>query len=156
MSAMGGSRGLTVEGRSRALVAYDADYREWGVGGQVRVGPGRGGRGLALSVQPVWGQTSSGVERLWNDGLIDSPTTGGEPRSSVAAIVSYGLAAFGGDWLVTPNGGLALFGEGTRSVSLGGRLELAPTFKVSLEGERREPAGAPAEHTVSPTAKLRW
>ena len=59
--------GLTVEGAVRALVAHeDEAYDEWGASGTVRLAPGVGGQGLALTLQPAWGAaTASGVEALW-------------------------------------------------------------------------------------------
>ena len=40
------ARGLTVEAKARTLIAHeDADYREWGASGSVRIEPGASGRG---------------------------------------------------------------------------------------------------------------
>ena len=36
--------------------------------GLVRIDPGGAGQGLALSLQPAWGRTASGVQRLWEHG----------------------------------------------------------------------------------------
>ena len=60
--------GLTVEANARTLIAHeDSDYREWGAGGSVRLGPGRLRAGsLARRIAPVWGTPSSGVDRLWS------------------------------------------------------------------------------------------
>ena len=60
--------GLSVEGRVRTLLTHSGDYEEWGVSGLVRLDPGAAGRGLALSVQPAWGRTANGVQRLWETG----------------------------------------------------------------------------------------
>ncbi len=51
--------GLAVEGRVRTLLSHSGDYEETGVSGLVRLDPGASGRGLALIVQPAWGQTAS-------------------------------------------------------------------------------------------------
>ena len=57
--------GLGVEASARALVAHeDADYREWGASGAVRLAPGEGGRGLSFSLSPTWGEASGGADRL--------------------------------------------------------------------------------------------
>ena len=61
------SSGLTVEGRARTLLSHSGEYEEWGVSGLVRIDPGASGQGLALVVQPAWGQTGSGVDQLWED-----------------------------------------------------------------------------------------
>ena len=53
--------GLTVDAKVRGLIAHkDADYREWGASGAVRIDPGASGRGLSLSVTPAWGAASGG------------------------------------------------------------------------------------------------
>ena len=62
-------QGLTVEGRVRGLLTHsDSGYEEWGASGSVRLDPGVSGRGLSLTLAPVWGAASGGVERLWATG----------------------------------------------------------------------------------------
>ncbi|MDE2912982.1 MAG: autotransporter domain-containing protein [Paracoccaceae bacterium] len=88
--------GLTVEARARTLLAHSGDYEEWGVSGLVKLDPGPAGVGLAFSVQPAWGQTASGVQRLWETGMIRGATPSGEANGRLDANVSYGMAMFGG------------------------------------------------------------
>ena len=78
--------GLTVEANARTLVAHeDSDYREWGAGGSVRLGPNASGRGLSLALSPVWGTPSSGVERLLSARDAAGLPPGGEfERSGVS------------------------------------------------------------------------
>ncbi len=59
--------GLTVEGNGRVLTGKD-DYREWGLGGSLRLDPEAGGRGLSFSLAPAWGDTASGMDRLVGPG----------------------------------------------------------------------------------------
>ena len=48
-------------------VAHEASgYEEWGASGAIRMTPSASGRGLTLSIAPVWGQTGSAAERLWS------------------------------------------------------------------------------------------
>ena len=59
--------GLTIEASACTLIAHeDSGYEEWGAGGSIRLDPGASGRGLSLTLAPVWGMPSSGVERLWS------------------------------------------------------------------------------------------
>ena len=59
--------GLSVEAKARGLVAHEeADYREWGASGSVRIEPGASARGLSLTLSPAWGAASAGAERLWS------------------------------------------------------------------------------------------
>ena len=94
--------GITVEGRARTLLNHGGGSEEWGVSGLVRLDPGSAGRGLALSVQPAWGPTASGVERLWQTGVVpgasrESGRPGGAPglRHGVAGRPRHGNAGDG-------------------------------------------------------------
>ncbi len=59
--------GLTIDAAVRGLLAHeDDDYQEWGASGSLRLAPGAGGQGLALTLAPTWGAASSGVNGLWS------------------------------------------------------------------------------------------
>ena len=153
--------GLTVEANARTLVAHeDSGYEEWGVSGSVRLDPGASGRGLSLSLAPVWGTPSSGVDRLWSArdaaGLVRDDDFDAERR--LEGEIGYGLGAFGGRGLVTPYAGLGLAEAGDRTWRTGARWSLAPHLAMSLAGARREPANddeAP-QHALMLRGALRW
>ncbi len=153
--------GLTVAWRARTLLGHSGDDEEWGVSGLVRLAPGAAGRGLALSVRPAWGQTASGVQRLWATGLTPGAASAGQEGGRLDARVGYGMALPGGHFTGTPELGLGLSETG-RDWRLGWRLGLAETKRVSfhlrLEGTRWEPANndGPPEHRVGLTANMRW
>ena len=132
--------GLTVEGRGRVLAAYEENYEEWGASGLIRLDPGIDRQGLSFSLVPSYGQTASGVQRLWDQGLPQgspqgAPTTQA-PTGRLEAEVGYGLAAFAGQGLVTPYSAVML-GGGTQQYRVGSRLELGPALRLSLEGTRQ-------------------
>ena len=81
---------VTVSGNVRTLLAHD--YNESGVDFLLQLLPSAG-RGLSLSLHPVWGKTQSVAEQLWNDGA--SEITGGDTAlgGSVDTEVGYGMAA---------------------------------------------------------------
>ena len=143
--------GLTLEGRGRVLAAYDDAYKEWGASGLIRLDPGAAGQGLSLSLVPSYGQTASGVQRLWDQGLPQGPTQGPSPTQALTgrleAEVGYGLTAFAGQGLVTPYGQLSL-GGGTQQYRVGSRLELGPELRLSLEGTRQVTAVGQANHGI--------
>ena len=154
--------GLTVEANARTLVAHeDSGYREWGAGGSVRLDPGASGRGLSLSLAPVWGTPSSGVERLWSARDAAGLAPGGEFEAErrLEGELGYGLAAFGGAFTGTPNIGFGL-SDNARDYRLGWRLTSAvpgdPGFEVSLDATRREAANENAEHGAMLRAVIRW
>ncbi len=140
--------GLTVEGAVRGLVAHEAEaYDEWGASGTVRLAPGAGGQGLALTLQPAWGAaTASGVEALWGRqstaGL--APRTNQVATGSLAAEVGYGMALYD-TGLVTPYAGTMLAEGAGRTYRVGTRLLVpgqgAMGLTMTLEGLRQEPTG---------------
>ena len=152
--------GLTVEANARKLIAHeDSGYEEWGAGGSVRLDPGASGRGLSLTLAPVWGTPSSGVERLWSArnaaGLVRDDDFEAERR--LEGEVGYGLGAFGERGVVTPYAGLGLAEAGDRTWRAGARWSLAPHLAMSLDGARREPANDDApEHGAQFRLTLRW
>ncbi len=152
--------GLTVEASVRALIAHeDGSYEEWGAGGSVRFNPGASGRGLSLTLAPVWGTPSSGVERLWSArdaaGLVREEAFEAERR--LEAELGYGLGVPRGLGLVTPYAGLSLADGGGRSWRTGARWLVAPDVTFSLEGTRREPANDDApEHGLMLRGTIRW
>ena len=147
--------GLTVEGRVRTLLNHGGDYEETGVSGLVRIAPGGSGEGLALVVQPAWGQTGSGVDQLWENGV----TAGVSPdnRARLNTEIGYGLGVAPGMGVVTPYAGLGLAGEGAQWWRMGARWQLAPAASVSVEGSLYETADddGPARGLMLRGA-LRW
>ena len=126
----------------RGLVAHeDDDYDEWGAWGTVRVAPGAGGRGLALTLAPAWGVAQSGVEGLWarqtTQGLAPQGPQG-PAAGRLTAEVGYGLPAPIGRGVVTPYGGVTLAQGGTQQYRLGGRLAIDAGLTLNLEGAHRQ------------------
>ena len=152
--------GLTVEANARTLIAHeDSGYEEWGAGGSVRIDPGASGRGLSLSLAPVWGTPSSGVERLWSArdaaGLVRDDDF--EATRRLEGEIGYGFGAFGERGVVTPYAGFGLAEAGDRTWRAGARWSFAPHLAMSLDGARREPANDDApEHTAQFRLTLRW
>ena len=149
--------GLTIEGRARTLLHHSGDYEEWGVSALVRIAPGTAGRGLALSVRPAWGQSESGVERMWeSDGIAGAARTD-QLAGRMGAEIGYGFGMAPGLGVVTPYSGLVLASEGARSWRMGTRWQLAPTASLSLEGTRHETGSDDgAEHNLMLRGAVRW
>ncbi len=133
------SAGLTVEGRVRTLLSHGGDYEETGVSGLLRIAPDGSGQGLALVVQPAWGQTGSGVNQLWENGVTAGVSPDNQARLN--AEIGYGLGAAPGMGVVTPYAGLGLLaGDGARAWRMGARWQLSAHGSVSIEGTRYEAA----------------
>ena len=66
----------------------------------------------------------------------------------------YGLGAQGG--VLTPYAGLALEGEGARTLRVGTRFALGSRASLGLEAGRREASNDAAEHRIGVTLSARW
>ena len=149
-----GSR-LIVEGRVRHLLSHSGDMEETGVSALVRIKPGGAGRGLALAVEPSWGETASSVQHLWESG-ISAGASGGN-QAHLNAEVGYGFDAPRGLGVVTPYTGLALTGEGGQSWRMGARWQVSEGRSVSLEGTRHDAANDnEPTHGLTLRGALRW
>ena len=177
--------GLTVEAKARTLIAHeDADYREWGASGSVRIDPGASGRGLSLTLAPAWGAAEGGAERLW--GLRDArglaPDAETQAGSRLEAELGYGFAVFGERGVATPYAGLSRsqtgetvrlgqnlrmggsqwkvesgFGEAERTWGVGYGYRVGGDLELSLDATRREAANDDApEHGVMLRVRARW
>ena len=138
---------LTVEGHGRWLTVHKGTLREWGFGALVRFAPGTAGRGPSVSLMPSWGETASGVQRLWERGATD-PLLYDAPGARLEAQFGYGFTPFGGEGVLTPYGGVSFVREAARGYRLGGRLAVGRLATVSLEAERRERLAAAKVHTL--------
>ena len=152
---------LTLEARGRALVAHRGELDEWGLSGGVRLAPGgSNGRGLSMSVEPVWGVRREGAARLWEQGLAGGRPAGGERTGDLGmdAELGYGLAAFGGFGVATP---YLRYGQaqqqGGRRYALGWRLHRpGGGFDLDLEGWRRERGPDRSEHGLRLALRAPW
>ena len=154
--------GLTIEANARTLIAHeDSGYREWGAGVSVRLDPGASGRGLSLTLAPVWGTASSGVDPLWSARDVAGLAAGGEfeAEGRLEGELGYGIAMFSGGFTGTPHLGVGLSDTG-RDYRLGWRLTSArrgdPGFEIGLDATRREAANADAEHGIALRGTIRW
>ena len=150
--------GLSVSGRGRWLAAHSSDeFSQWGVGGAVIFDTGADKRGALFSVSPEWGDTSSGVDSLWERGVEGlSSEDGGANDMHLDAEFGYGLSALGGDGLFTPYSGLRVGGDGWRQYRLGSRLDLGRSASLSLETDRRQSDTTKPEHGIMLRGKLNF
>ena len=139
--------GLTAEGYGRWLAVHEGALQEWGVGAIVTIDPGMDRRGLSASVTPSWGETATGVQRLWQQGAA-GPAWYGTSRAQVDAQLGYGVPVFGGRSVLTPFGAMNLAGNEARRYRLGGSLATSRWTTLSLEIERWDRALTDAMHSV--------
>ena len=137
---------LSVAGNVRTLLV--GEYDELGVDFTVQLAP-ISGRGLSLTLHPVWGRTQSAAERLWNDGA--SEITGGDTalHGSVDTEVGYGLAAtmLGSPGILTPYTGMTAQDGGSSRLRLGGRFAGGNGLSLNLEGTQKNTTDG-ASHQV--------
>ena len=127
----------------RGLLAHsDGAYEEWGASGSLRIDPGISGRGVSLTVAPVWGAASGGAEQLWSTGtaagLAADDSFGAQAR--LQAELGYGLRPPVGQGVLTPYAGFSAAAAG-RSYRLGARWRDRSMFQMALEGSHGEADG---------------
>ena len=113
----------------------------------IRFAPVTAGRGPSLSLMPSWGETASGVQRLWERGATD-PLLYDAPGAHLEAQFGYGFTPFGGEGVLTPYGSVSLVRAAARGYRLGGRLAVGRSATVSLEAERRQRLAAANVHAL--------
>ena len=151
---------LTIEGQVRALVAHEeSGYQEWGASGAIRVAPSASGRGLTLSLAPVWGSAGSQAERIW--GARDARELGQdadfEATARLETELGYGLGVPGTRGVVTPYAGLSLSEGSSRTYRAGTRWNLAPGAVLGLEATRQGGAnGTAGTNAITFRSELRW
>ena len=148
---------LSVDGDVLLLAHAASGFDEWGASLAATFDPGVPGRGLHLSFEPVWGNSASGVDALWEDGGpigARGDFRGGtadpadsSPDMVMAAQAGYGLGVMDARGLLTPFGAMTFSDESSR-VRLGTRLTLSVPrdldFEFELYGEREGGTGEDA------------
>ena len=140
------SGNLTVAGNVRTLLAHD--YNEQGADLLLQLSP-PAGRGLSLSLHPVWGQTQSATEQLWGADINEIGSGDAALQSSLSTEVGYGVAAsmLGTSGVLTPYTGLTTEDGETNRVRLGTRFSDSDGLSVDLEGTRNNAVDG-ASHTI--------
>ena len=151
---------LTIEGQVRMLVAHEeSGYEEWGASGAIRMTPSASGRGLSLTLAPVWGNAAGGAERLWSarDATVLAVGEEAEAEGRLEAELGYGLGLARMPGVLTPYAGVSFADGGGRSWRSGARWAIAPGAVLGLEATREEAANDNAmEHGVMLRGSLRW
>ena len=148
--------GFVLEARGRALRTHEGGLREWGVDGAARFDAGADGRGLSLSLLPSWGESPSGMERLWEEGTAASSVPDGFfPSLRLETEIGYGFPALDERGLFTPYGALGRNG-GDVGYRAGSRFNLGSSFDIALEGQRQEFQEGKPEHGITLTGRVNW
>ena len=132
------NRGLFMEVTGRSLVSHEDDrYREWGVGGSVRLDPGPDYLGLAVQVNSAHGAAASTVQRLWSDtGAVNYFR--GAVRGRHEAEIGYGFETLRGGAMVIPFSGFVYSPSGNEEFS----PRQPDEGRLALDAE---PAGRPEQ-----------
>ena len=143
------SSGVKVEGHGRMLATRSSgsdEYQEWGLRGLVQINPQGSREGLSIRLVPAWGETTSGIQELWERGVSDRPDQAFAMRNGrLNAHAEYGLPAFQG----APYGRLNLAHGGAKTFGTGLRYEVSRVLNLRLEGTRTGGAGRPTHHGLA-------
>ena len=138
--------GLMMEGRGRMLATGHIGYEEWGVSGLIQIDLHGGGEGLSVRLVPEWGEASSGVQMLWDQGVGGLPGGGLTPaRGRLNAEAEYGLRSFAG----TPYARFYAVDGGDLTFGSGLRYKINRLLDLRVEGTRRQGTLAPAKHGLT-------
>ena len=157
--------GLGIEARGRYLLAHEKDdFEEWGASLTLRIDPAVPGRGLWLTLAPLWGgSTSADASGIWDGERavrasrgFDSNTAHGLGPEQVDLKVGYGLTTHEGRGLLTSYGGISLAQAGPRGYRLGGRMILGEAVALSVETERQERFDGATEHGAIVRGHVYW
>jgi len=136
--------GITVEGTLRTLLAHEeTGYEEWEASGLLRIEPRASGRGLSLTLAPVFSGAAGAGERPWWGDETRLPLAGAGVGSGkrVEGEIGYGLDLLRVRGLVTPYTGVSIRPGGAHEWRMGTRWAATPHFILSFEGTRHQAAG---------------
>ncbi len=136
------ARGVTLSGNARALFGHSGEYDDWGISAHLNLSPGKDGQGLSLSLTPTYGNSSSRMSEVWDEGIRSSAGAGSSSSAStlgsgsttadskleanLRANLSYGLTTHP----ITPYTQLTL-GK-TQSYRLGLKYQKTPHLNLNL------------------------
>ena len=154
--------GLTLSADVRGLLSRQAEdgglgLREWGGSGSIRYDHGGDGLGLTASLSPSWGVSGSAKDQLWSE--IAPPFVAADDNSNAASNdamqlegeIGYGFAAFSGNAVITPYGGLSL-SDSSRDWRLGGRLSFS--LPASLSPSKAPGRSSQTKHPITASASI--
>ena len=142
-------QGWNVEAYGRWLaVRSDALPEEQGFGLRFHYDPETLGFGPWVSLTQTWGEATSTVPGLWEDGVSNLAASSDPSRRRLELELGYGLPAYGGRAALSPYTAMSLESGDAQSYRLGARLALGPSALLRLETERRERPEHPADHRV--------
>ena len=125
--------------RQLSTSSGDYQYDEDGFYFSLTMGTLFGERGWAASLQPTWGNTGSGVTRLWQADKVAELGSGVESvdafdSGSMQAQLSYGmLSPFGGSGLLTPYSKVQASDNGATNATFGMNLTMNSGWQLNWE-----------------------
>ena len=151
-------RGWNAEAYGRWLAVHaDALPEEQGYGFRLRYDPDTLGFGPWASLGQTWGQPSTVLPGLWEDGAGGLVAHAHDLLGRRLDLeLGYGLPAYGGRASLTPYSAVSLGASDARDYRLGVRLMTSSSALLSLETERRERPSVPADHRIMLRAIARY
>ena len=138
--------GISIAAGSRKMIVARGSYEESGSYLRLQLDTDADGRGLALSLAPTEGDTSSGIDHLWQAQLGDLGD--GEPVRArrLHSQISYGLVLAGKLW--TPYGDFQWSDGEMLSGELGWQVQIGKSFNLRVAGETKWDHAQEGSHSV--------
>ena len=141
--------------QGRQTSALDGSYSESGLLGELRFSSQEDGTGLALQLQPSYGEygeVGSQQASLWNDQQLDALTGWNEEAQQGGAMalkstMGYGFLLPAGNVLLTPFAEVAFIQGNRQQIGLGISMQ-GSSWEVKLSGSREESSNTAPNGTV--------
>ena len=148
--------GLSLEARGRALAVHSADnHREYGVSLTASVTPGADGRGLSLTIAPVWGTPEGALDEADRSLFFgDAGDRHGDDTLSLNSRIAWGFSA--GHGVLAPFAALSLHDGYGRRLRVGSRYSLGSALDLELSGEGSGGSSGGSAHSVQVSGRLRF
>ena len=151
------SLGLSAALRVQGLLAHkQSGFEEWGASLNILLDPGVPGRGLALSLAPVWGQAPSdgAAQALWeSDRALEHAGVAQRPSARLDLDLSY---AMDGMARLTPFAKLTLADGIARRLRMGLRVNRSDGLELEVFAGRDASEQSPPEYLLGVTGELRF
>ena len=114
-------------------------------------GRGQRRRGLSLRLSPGYGNSHSGLQKIWQQDVIEPDENAKDASMRVDIRIGYGLPSLAGQELFTPYSEMTF--NDTNTYRLGVQWDASSVLGLNLADER---SGTPVEHRILLKGEIRF
>ena len=148
---------FSMAGNFRSMVSTLNDYEESGSQFLIRFEAGSDGRGWAFALEPSYGQTESGADRLWSEDLTDLASGQAAKQAHLGAEMSYGVELPSRHGvLLSPYSRMRQDEAGQNQLRYGMRLSFGESFRLAMSSLNRYGIDGNRDRQTHLTGELRF